>query len=97
MCVQRPSCGEQMQPQSVLLLLQILDMLEHGRPPHEPDDGRSTTGEEEDDVATPKHQRPWDIGAVCEALIDHCLRLGSRDNMSVVIVVLQPNLVPKPA
>ena len=33
---------------------------------------------------------------MCEALIDHCLELGSRDNMSVIIVLLQPQLAPKP-
>ena len=44
----------------------------------------------------PKEQRPWDLGAVCEALIDHCLRLGSRDNMSVIIVLMNPALKPKP-
>ena len=43
-------------------------------------------------------QRPWDLGAVCEELIDHCLRLGSRDNMSVVIVLFQKGLLkPQPA
>ena len=33
---------------------------------------------------------------MCEALIDHCLELGSRDNMSVIIVLLKPSLKPKP-
>ena len=41
-------------------------------------------------------QRPWDLGAVAECLIDHCLRLGSRDNMSVIVVLLDPKLAPKP-
>ena len=46
----------------------------------------------------PAAQRPWDLGAVCEELIDHCLRLGSRDNMSVVIVLFQKGLLkPQPA
>ncbi|KAH9251854.1 hypothetical protein BASA81_010297 [Batrachochytrium salamandrivorans] len=30
------------------------------------------------------------MGRICELLLDHCLELGSRDNMSVVIVAL-PN------
>ena len=48
--------------------------------------------------APPAAQRPWDLGAVCEELIDHCLRLGSRDNMSVVIVLFQKGLLkPQPA
>ena len=34
------------------------------------------------------------MGAVCEALLDHCLDLGSRDNMSVAIVLLKPSLKP---
>ena len=52
-------------------------------------------GGDDGDDAAPKPQRPWDLGAVCEALIDHCLRLGSRDNMSVIIVLLNPALAPK--
>jgi serine/threonine protein phosphatase PrpC len=32
--------------------------------------------------------RDWDLGAVSEALLDHCLHKGSRDNMSVIIVAL---------
>ena len=31
-----------------------------------------------------------------ECLIDHCLRLGSRDNMSVIVVLLNPAMKPKP-
>ena len=27
-----------------------------------------------------------DLGVVCEELIDHCLDLNSRDNMSAVVV-----------
>lgn len=42
----------------------------------------------------PQPQRAWDLGAVAEALLDKCLEKGSRDNMSVVIVVLKPTLVP---
>jgi serine/threonine protein phosphatase PrpC len=32
-------------------------------------------------------QQESDLGRVCEALLDHCLGLNSRDNMSVAIVV----------
>ena len=53
-------------------------------------------GEEAEEPAPPKEERLWDLGAVCEALIDYCLRLGSRDNMSVIIVLLDPTLAPKP-
>ena len=38
------------------------------------------------------------VRTVCshaQALIDHCLALGSRDNMSVVIVLLKPALKPR--
>ena len=41
----------------------------------------------------PAAQRPWDLGAVCEELIDHRLRLGSAINMSVVIVLFQKGLL----
>jgi len=44
----------------------------------------------------PAEKRPWDLGAVCEELIDHCLHLGSRDNMSVLIVLMDQKLKPKP-
>ena len=44
----------------------------------------------------PPPPRQWDLGAVCECLIDHCLRLGSRDNMSVIVVLLNPAFAPKP-
>jgi len=48
-------------------------------------DGASAGGP----VDTPQPAlRDWDIGAVCECLLDKCLEKGSRDNMSVVIVVL---------
>lgn len=55
-------------------------------------------GEQSPGAAPPQHseRRPWDLGAVCEALIDHCLGLGSRDNMSVVLVVINPAFKPKP-
>lgn len=39
--------------------------------------------------------RPWDLGSVCEVVLDKCLDKGSRDNMSVVIAVLRPELVPE--
>jgi len=67
----------------------VLDLLQNGvpaRPAPPPDE----------DAPPPPVARPWDIGAVCEALIDHCLELGSRDNMSVIIVLLKPSLKPKP-
>lgn len=69
------------------------DMLRNGRPP-EPPPAEQGSGEGEA-PPPPRPQRPWDLGAVCEALIDHCLRLGSRDNMSVIIVLLDPALAPK--
>ena len=52
--------------------------------------------EQANDAPPRELPRPWDLGAVCEELINHCLRLGSRDNMSVIIVLLQPGLEPKP-
>jgi len=73
----------------------VLELLQSGRPTPPPDDD-SAMGDEGDERAAPKAQRPWDLGAVCEALIDHCLRLGSRDNMSVIIVLINPALAPKP-
>jgi len=73
----------------------VLDMLRNGRPPAAPEE--DAMGVDDDaEPAAPKAQRPWDLGAVCEALIDHCLRLGSRDNMSVIIVLLKGSLAPKP-
>lgn len=72
----------------------ILDMLRNGRPPVVPEDNAMAGGGEEDEPA--KAPRQWDLGAVCEALIDHCLRLGSRDNMSVIIVLLDATLMPIP-
>ncbi|KAL1519355.1 hypothetical protein AB1Y20_022881 [Prymnesium parvum] len=35
------------------------------------------------------------LGTVCELLLDECLRRGSTDNISVVLVLLDPNLVPR--
>ena len=77
----------------------VREMLINGRPPPPPAD--STAEGEEDNMAgrpplPQSPQRPWDLGAVAECLIDHCLRLGSRDNMSVIVVLLDPKLAPKP-
>ena len=69
----------------------VTDLLRNGRPPPKPQESS-----DDPDAPPPQPPRPWDIGAVCEALIDHCLELGSRDNMSVIIVLLQPGLEPKP-
>ncbi len=75
----------------------VRDMLIHGRPnPEDTHDGMATDSTPDGEAIPDTPPRPWDLGAVCEALIDHCLALGSRDNMSVVIVLLQPNLKPKP-
>lgn len=73
----------------------VRGLLTNGRPaapPPPPQDGPSAP------TPTPQRvvPRPWDLGAVCEALIDHCLNLGSRDNMSVVIVLMNPAFTPKP-
>jgi len=35
-----------------------------------------------------KMKEGYPISAICEVLIDHCLDLGSRDNMSVIIIAL---------
>lgn len=70
-------------------------MLQNGRPKLE--DAQEAMDTQPGAEAVPETPvRPWDLGAVCEALIDHCLRLGSRDNMSVIIVLLQQGLKPKP-
>jgi len=66
----------------------VTDLLQNGRPPV------PAPADEDPAAAPPPPARPWDIGAVCEALIDHCLELGSRDNMSVAIVLLKPGLKP---
>jgi serine/threonine protein phosphatase PrpC len=78
----------------------VREMLINGRPPPPPADS-TAEGEEDQHLAgrPPLPQsphRPWDLGAVAECLIDHCLRLGSRDNMSVIVVLLDPKLAPKP-
>jgi serine/threonine protein phosphatase PrpC len=75
----------------------VRDLLMNGRPPAPtpPPQVQHPNGAA---VAPPQPQekRPWDLGAVCEELIDHCLALGSRDNMSVVLVILNPAFKPKP-
>ena len=79
--------------------------LANGRPPPQlpdadanDDAGGAPMAAAAEPPAPPASQRPWDLGAVCEELIDHCLRLGSRDNMSVVIVLFQKGLLkPQPA
>jgi len=70
----------------------VLELLQNGRPPAP----APAPAEEDPDADPPPPPREWDLGAVCETLIDHCLELGSRDNMSVIIVLLQPGLKPKP-
>lgn len=75
----------------------VLDLLRNGRPPAAVEEDSAMGGADDgEEPPPPKENRPWDLGAVCEALIDHCLRLGSRDNMSVIIVLLNPALTPKP-
>mmetsp|Transcript_1364 Transcript_1364/g.3859 ORF Transcript_1364/g.3859 Transcript_1364/m.3859 type:complete len:353 (+) Transcript_1364:147-1205(+) len=76
----------------------VREMLLDGRPPPPPPD---PTAEPEEPSTpgpggAPPPPRPWDLGAVAECLIDHCLRLGSRDNMSVIVVLLDPKFTPKP-
>lgn len=72
-------------------------MLINGRPPPPPPD---PSAEPEDSMQPgqqpPPPQRAWDLGAVAECLIEHCLRLGSRDNMSVIVVLMDPKFTPKP-
>jgi serine/threonine protein phosphatase PrpC len=73
----------------------VRDMLLNGRPPPPPPEEVQS----EDGTAAeppPPTPREWDLGAVAECLIDHCLRLGSRDNMSVIVVLMQPSMAPKP-
>ena len=80
----------------------VREMLVEGRPAAPPLDAdaegedAAAAGGGSSDRPPPPPPRPWDLGAVCECLIDHCLRLGSRDNMSVIIVLLNPALAPKP-
>jgi serine/threonine protein phosphatase PrpC len=79
----------------------VREMLLTGPPPPPPPD--ETPGAEDGPSSGPPSEpprpppppRPWDLGAVCECLIDHCLRLGSRDNMSVIIVMLNQQMMPK--
>lgn len=75
------------------VVAKVHDLLANGRPHVEAPNDHMATESAENKEAT--NQRPWDLGAVCESLIDHCLQLGSRDNMSVIIVLLQPTLQPK--
>lgn len=75
----------------------VMQMLKHGRPRPESNDESMSTDQAPDVEGPPVTQpRPWDLAAVCEALIDHCLQLGSRDNMSVIIVLLDKSLKPVP-
>jgi len=76
----------------------VRDMLLNGRPPPQPaSDDASAEGEgAASGESAPAPQRAWDLGAVSECLIDHCLRLGSRDNMSVIVVLLNTDFKPKP-
>jgi len=75
----------------------VRELIRNGRPerPAEESMGAAEQSGEQETPQPPK-PRPWDLGAVCEELIDHCLKLGSRDNMSVVIVALQPGWKPSP-
>lgn len=74
----------------------VRDLLLNGRPPAPPP---PLQGQHPNGAAAvpppPQEKRPWDLGAVCEELIDHCFVLGSRDNMSVVVVILNPAFKPK--
>jgi hypothetical protein len=82
----------------------VREMLLHGRPELPPleevpggadEPVRRSDGPTADPVPTPP-PRQWDLGAVAECLIDHCLRLGSRDNMSVIVLLIDQRLAPKP-
>jgi protein phosphatase 1B len=46
------------------------------------------SNEQASEFVLAKMQLGFPLTAVCEALIDHCLELGSKDNMSVVLVAL---------
>ena len=73
----------------------VRDLLTNGRPPQvsEPDVGDAADPNKP--AEPPKPRRPWDLGAVCEETIDRCLALGSRDNMSILVVLLQPKFLPQ--
>lgn len=73
----------------------VREMLVKGRPPPEPAEEGAAAQADGGEPEQPQPPRPWDLGAVCECLIDHCLRLGSRDNMSVIIVLLDQKLKPR--
>jgi len=70
----------------------VHDLLRTGPPPPPP--VGSMEGEQRAVTAAP--DREWNLGTISEVLIDHCLHLGSRDNMSVIILMLKPSLVPRP-
>jgi len=76
----------------------VRSMLQNGRPPEPPVEPHEIPEGLPAAEPPPPNQPPrqWDLGAVSECLIDHCLRLGSRDNMSVIVVLLDPRLMPKP-
>jgi len=76
----------------------VKEMLINGRPPPPPPDpsAEAEDGAAAGQQAAPPPPRPWDLGAVAECLIDHCLRLGSRDNMSVIVVLMDPKFKPQP-
>lgn len=76
----------------------VRELIRNGRPERAAEDSTGASDQAgEPEPSLPAAPRPWDLGAVCEELIDHCLRLGSRDNMSVVLVALQPAFKPTPA
>mmetsp|Transcript_243 Transcript_243/g.754 ORF Transcript_243/g.754 Transcript_243/m.754 type:complete len:336 (+) Transcript_243:791-1798(+) len=78
----------------------VRSLLVDGRPAERSSSASAASAQAEQqqrETATPPaEKRPWDLGAVCEELIDHCLHLGSRDNMSVLIVLMDQKLKPKP-
>lgn len=74
----------------------VHDLLRDGRPEPEPIPANASADDEEPAPPPQAEERPWDLGAVCECLIDCCLHKGSRDNMSVIIVIMQPSLMPRP-
>mmetsp|Transcript_62221 Transcript_62221/g.122954 ORF Transcript_62221/g.122954 Transcript_62221/m.122954 type:complete len:370 (-) Transcript_62221:433-1542(-) len=78
---------------------QVRGMLQNGRPPEplvDPVENLEGLPAVEQPPMPKQPPRQWDLGAVSECLIDLCLRLGSRDNMSVIVVLLDPRLMPKP-